>query len=53
MKEHLDIIWCKNNDSLRKGKKKDGFYELSRVMPLNAEKAPSGAVLVITLLYLL
>lgn len=47
--EHLEIIWCKNNDSLRKGKKKDGFYESS----LSAGRGPSGAGLVITLLYLL
>lgn len=51
--EHLAIIWCRNNDSLRKGKKKDDFHESSWAMPLNAGKGPPGAMLVITLLYLL
>lgn len=51
--EHLAIIWCRNNDGLRKGKKKDDFDESSWVMPLNAGKGPPGAMLVITLLYLL
>ena len=51
--EHLAIIWCRNNDSLRKGKKENSFDESSEVMPLNAGKCPPGAMLVITLLYLL
>lgn len=51
--ECIAIIWCEYSDSLRKGKKKDGFDESSWMLPLNAGKGPPGAVLLNILLYLL
>ena len=51
--ECVAIIWCEYSDSLRKGKKKDGFDESSWMLPLNAGKGPPGAVLLNILLYLL
>lgn len=43
--EHLDIIRCENNDNLRKGKQKDGFYESSWV--ISAGDSPPGATSVL------